>query len=183
MSGLKRAWDALLGLVYPRRAVCMGCGTRSGFPRDWLCETCRENLASRWVGAGRVPEGGLFDGAAYGYYYGGPASGLVRHLKYQSVTRLSGLMAKSMADAYAFIEPTGADGLVPVPMHRKRLRQRGFNHAELLAKDTGANGPFTWKSAYGARRGSSFTSGRRASGTAAKAPSPRFQASNPALRR
>ena len=138
MSGLKRAWDALLVLVYPRRAVCMGCGTRSGFPRDWLCETCRENLASRWVGAGRVPEGGLFDGAAYGYYYGGPASGLVRHLKYQSVTRLSGLMAKSMADAYAFIEPTGADGLVPVPMHRKRLRQRGFNHAELLAKDTGA---------------------------------------------
>ena len=133
-----RVWDALLGLVYPRRAVCMGCGTRAGFPRDWLCEDCRQKLAMRWVGAGQPPAGGWFRGAAYGYHYGGPVSGLVRHLKYQGVTRLSPLMARAMAKAYGFIEPTGADCLVPVPMHKKRQRQRGFNHAERLARDVGA---------------------------------------------
>ncbi len=138
MTALKRVGDALLGLIYPRKAVCMGCGTHVGFARDWLCETCRENLASRWVGAARPPEGGCFDAAAYGYYYGGPASGLVRRLKYQGVARLSELMARRMADAYALIEPTGADALVPVPMHKKRLRQRGFNHAERLAEEVGA---------------------------------------------
>lgn len=133
----KRLWDAVLGLVYPRRAECMGCGSRVGIPRDWLCETCRQTLAARWVGAGRPPEGGWFDGAAYGYYYGGPASGLVRSLKYRGVTRLSPLMARSMAQACGFLGPIGADCLAPVPMHSKRLRQRGFNHAELLARDAG----------------------------------------------
>ena len=132
------AWDGLLGLIYPRRAVCMGCGSHAGFPRDWLCESCRRELASRWVGAGQPPKGGLFDGAAYGYHYGGPVSGLVRNLKYRGVTRLAPIMAKGMARACGFIEPTGADVVVPVPMHPKRQRQRGFNHAELLARDTAA---------------------------------------------
>ena len=131
---MKRAIDALLGLVYPRRAVCMGCGSGAGFPRDWLCEDCRVLLAKRWVGAGAPPEGGLFLGAAYAYTYGGPAGGLVRNLKYRSVTRLAEHMAAAMANAYSGIEPTGADWLVPVPMHPRRRRRRGFNHAELLAR-------------------------------------------------
>ena len=134
---LKRPGDALLGLIYPRRAVCMGCGTQEGFARDWLCEPCRENLASRWVGAGRPPGKHMFDGAAYAYHYGGPAGGLVRNLKYQGVSRLAPTMGRAMARAFEAIQPTGADCLVPVPMHPKRLRERGANHAQLLARVTG----------------------------------------------
>ena len=52
-SGLK----ALVRLVYPVRAVCMGCGTKAGFERDWLCEDCRQEMASRWVGVAPPPEG------------------------------------------------------------------------------------------------------------------------------
>ena len=132
---MNRAVDALLGLVYPRRAVCMGCGSREGFERDWLCEDCRQLLARRWVGAGPVPAGGLLMGAAYGYYYGGPAGGLVRNLKYRGVWRLSERMGRAMASAFEAIQPTGADCVVPVPMHKKRQRRRGFNHAEMLARE------------------------------------------------
>ncbi len=132
---MSRALDALLGLIYPRRAVCMGCGSAAGFPRDWLCEDCRQLLAKRWEGPGQPPPGGLFLGAAYAYAYGGPAGGLVRNLKYRGVTRLAKGMGRAMASAFEGIQPTGADGVVPVPMHRKRLRQRGFNHAELLARE------------------------------------------------
>ena len=131
---LQRLGDALLGLVYPRRAECMGCGTRVGLERDWLCDACREELASRWVGAGLPPGKGAFDGAAYAYHYGGPAGGLVRNLKYRGVWHLAPRMGRAMANAFAAIQPTGADCLVPVPMHPKRLRKRGFNHAELLAE-------------------------------------------------
>ena len=113
----------------------MGCGSREGFPRDWLCEDCRQLLAKRWVGPGLPPGGGLFLGAAYGYVYGGPAGGLVRNLKYRGVTRLAPLMGRAMANAFEAIQPTGADCAVPVPMHKKRLRQRGFNHAALLARE------------------------------------------------
>lgn len=134
---LAKVGDALLGLIYPRRAVCMGCGTREGFERDWLCETCRKELADRWIGAGMPPGRGAFDGAAYAYHYGGPAGGLVRNLKYRGVSRLAGTMGRAMARAFEAIQPTGADCLVPVPMHPKRLRERGANHALLLAKAAG----------------------------------------------
>lgn len=134
---MRRALEALLELVYPRRAVCMGCGSRAGFPRDWMCEDCRQLLAKRWAGPGQPPPGGRFLGAAYGYYYGGPAGGLVRNLKYRGVTRLAPSMGRAMARAFEAIQPTGADCVVPVPMHKKRLRRRGFNHAALLAQEAG----------------------------------------------
>ena len=46
-EGLKRGARALLELIYPIRAECMGCGSKAGFERDWLCEDCRQALASR----------------------------------------------------------------------------------------------------------------------------------------
>ena len=138
MERLRRLSGGLLALLYPSRAVCMGCDSQSGFPREWLCEECRVKLAERWVGAAQPPQGGLFDGAAYAYRYSGPAGGLVRNLKYRGVWRLAEPMGRDMARAFEAIQPTGADCLVPVPMHPKRLRDRGFNHAEALAKQAAA---------------------------------------------
>ncbi len=129
-SGLK----ALVRLVYPVRAVCMGCGTKAGFDRDWLCEDCRQEMASRWVGVAPPPEGGLIDGAAYGYHYGGPAAGLVRNLKYRGVARLAEPMGARMVAAFAGLQPAHIDCVVPVPMHIRRQRRRGCNHALLLAR-------------------------------------------------
>ena len=129
-SGLK----ALVRLVYPVRAVCMGCGTKAGFTRDWLCEDCRQEMASRWVGVAPPPGGGLIDGAAYGYHYGGPAAGLVRNLKYRGVARLAEPMGARMVAAFAGLQPAHIDCVVPVPMHIRRQRRRGCNHALLLAR-------------------------------------------------
>ena len=131
---IKRLADGLLGLVYPRRAECMGCGTKAGFERDWLCEECRQALADRWVGACEPPAGGLIDAAACAWLYGGPAGGLIRNLKYRGVTRLGEPMGRHMARAFETLQPLQVDIVVPVPMHPRRLRQRGFNHAELLAR-------------------------------------------------
>ena len=135
MSALRRMLDAVLRLVYPTRAVCMGCGSKAGFSRDWLCDDCRQALAKRWIGAAPPPKG--FDAAAYAYLYGGPAGGMVRNMKYYGARRLAGPMARAMASALAMIEPTGCDWIAPVPMHPKRLRQRGFNHAARLADELG----------------------------------------------
>ena len=38
---LRRAWDFLVELLWPRRATCMGCGSMLGCDRDDLCEECR----------------------------------------------------------------------------------------------------------------------------------------------
>lgn len=63
----------------------------------------------------------------------GPARALVHALKFHSATALAALMAQHLVDALpprAF--PPGAV-IVPVPASRARLRQRGFDHADLLA--------------------------------------------------
>ncbi|MBQ6347389.1 MAG: ComF family protein [Clostridia bacterium] len=134
-EGLKRGARALLELIYPIRAECMGCGTRAGFERDWLCEDCRQALSNRWVGAAPPPEGGLIDGAAYAYLYGGPAGGLVRNLKYRGVSRLAEPMGRQMLRAFDGLQPAQIDCVVPVPMHIRRTRKRGVNQALLLARE------------------------------------------------
>ena len=128
--------DALLNLLYPKRANCMGCGAATGCREDWVCPACREDLARGWVGAEMPPK--YLDAAAYGYVYRGAAAGMVRRLKYSGVGKLAAFMGRDMVRAYRFIEPTGADCVCCVPMHSKRLRQRGRNHAELLARDVAA---------------------------------------------
>ena len=134
MARLKNAPDALLELIYPRRAECMGCGSKAGFEREWLCEDCRQALANRWIGAAPPPDGGLIDGAAFAYVYGEPASGLVRNLKYRGVARLAEPMGRQMARAFEALQPAHIDCVVPVPMHVRRARRRGCNHALLLAR-------------------------------------------------
>lgn len=133
---IRRALDAALRLAFPTRALCMGCGGASGCREDWICPECRKALNESWIGAGKAPEG--LDGAAYAYRYHAPASGIVRNLKYSGVYRLVGFMARDMVRAYRMIEPTGADCVTCVPMHPMRLRRRGYNHAERLARDVAA---------------------------------------------
>ena len=72
--------------------------------------------------------------------YEGPARELVRALKYRGAHGLVEAMAAQMAaNAPAEILGAGLElvsagpELVPVPLHRARRRQRGFNQAGLLA--------------------------------------------------
>ena len=132
----RKLWNALLAVLFPLRANCMGCGAATGCREDWVCPDCRQALAKSWVGAEPPPK--YIDAAAYAYVYRNPASRLVRRLKYSGVGRLASFMGADMVRAYRFIEPTGADCVCSVPMHPRRLRQRGCNHAELLARDVAA---------------------------------------------
>ena len=129
---------SLVRLVYPLRAECMGCASRVGLDRDWLCEDCRQALANRWVGVAPPPEGGWIDGAAYACVYSGPAGGLVRNLKFRGVSRLAEPMGRQMVRALEGLQPLGVDCVAPVPMHIRRVRRRGANHALLLANEVAA---------------------------------------------
>jgi ComF family protein len=63
---------------------------------------------------------------------------LVHELKYRGRRRSAGRAARLLFDS----EPArqvlaGASVLVPVPLHPRRLRQRGFNQSQLLARALG----------------------------------------------
>lgn len=65
--------------------------------------------------------------------YDGAAESVVHALKYAGWRHLAGVCAERLASALA-----GRDSrpelLVPVPLHRTRLRERGFNQAAVIAE-------------------------------------------------
>ncbi|HEX8074426.1 MAG TPA: hypothetical protein VF545_05545 [Thermoleophilaceae bacterium] len=115
---------ALASLVAP--PLCAACGGAAGGAEP-LCAVCRREL--RWLpGAAELAGGEGWAPVAYE----GPARALVRALKFRGALRAAEAMAAQIAAA----APPGAldrGRLVPVPLHPRRLRRRGFNQAERLA--------------------------------------------------
>ena len=68
------------------------------------------------------------------YYEEGPTKEIIHNIKYNSVTELVPVLGKAMAQALKS-NFSQKDALITfAPLHPKRLAQRGFNQAELLAK-------------------------------------------------
>src|SRR6202041_478471 len=74
--------------------------------------------------------------AAYGSYESGLRE-LIHLLKYGGVRPAANVLGRMLAEAIATLArhfPADSVVLVPVPLHRTKLRQRGFNQAELIAR-------------------------------------------------
>ncbi len=130
MSTLFRSLsDSVLGLLFPDR--CAGCG-RSG---ELLCAACRASI--RPYPAHEPPVRGgdalaLLDGASVAYLFEGALRKAIHTLKYNRVRR----MAEPLGDMLAHhlqSHPQPCDAIIPVPLHPRRLAERGFNQSELLA--------------------------------------------------
>jgi len=66
----------------------------------------------------------------------GPVRDMVHGLKYRNLRAWAPHMGRLMGTHMAQ-EPLPADVLVPVPLHRRRERQRGYNQSDLLAREVG----------------------------------------------
>lgn len=60
----------------------------------------------------------------------------IHELKYRNLRALAAPLAKLLRD-YLITNPVPGEALVPVPLHRKRLRERGYNQSVLLARELG----------------------------------------------
>jgi ComF family protein len=70
--------------------------------------------------------------------YQEPLRGCIHGLKYDGNTRLAVPLGLLLAQTYRRYG-IQADMLIPVPLHNERQKQRGFNHASLLAEVCSAN--------------------------------------------
>ena len=134
-STIRRAFGALLDLLFPPDVVCLCCG--NGIDEravDGVCPKCSEALERLEAQeAARVHTDPLPDGIAYvasAYPYTGEAKKLVRMLKFYSVRAAAVPLARTMAT----LPGEEADLLMPVPTTRRRLRKRGFNQAAVLCE-------------------------------------------------
>jgi ComF family protein len=65
--------------------------------------------------------------------YQGPLQSCIHALKYDGNTRLAEPLGQLLAEGYINYD-MHADVVIPVPLHRERQQQRGYNHAHLLAQ-------------------------------------------------
>jgi ComF family protein len=142
ITGLKRV---ALDLLFPR--WCIGCG-REG---DYICRACRQDLPVITPPicpvCGRPQSQGIvcrdcrevtmqIDGIRSPFVFDGVIRRAIHELKYRNLRGLAPSMADLLHD-YLVDNPIPADVLVPVPLHRKRRRDRGYNQSALLAKELG----------------------------------------------
>ena len=131
---LQGLFAVLRDLLFPRRAVCAGCGSIFGCDRDDICDACRHQLAKNWVGVRPPEKGMLLDGAAFAHRYDSAAAGVVRSFKYSFDWVLADEMGADTARAAKLLRINELDLVTAVPMHPRRMRVRGRNHSEVLAR-------------------------------------------------
>ena len=76
------------------------------------------------------------DGIRSPFRFEGTIREAVHQLKYQNLRALAVPLAGMLQD-YLSANPLEFDAIVPVPLHRKRMRERGYNQAQLLARELG----------------------------------------------
>jgi ComF family protein len=107
------------------------------------CAICGERLLSPYIVSSearcemcRRAEPPFARAAAYGSYERGLRE-LLHLLKYEGVLPAADVLGRMLGQAITGLEAAFGDApilVVPVPLHRSKLRQRGFNQAELIAQ-------------------------------------------------
>ena len=134
-----------LGSFFPRQ--CVGCGKVGQFlcsacikemPRllPPLCPHCGRPQASGIVCASCQQMPGEIDGIRSPFKFDQVIRKAIHELKYRSVRAMSPCLAELLAD-YVRSNPLPGEALVCVPLHPRRLRERGYNQSALLARDLG----------------------------------------------
>lgn len=136
----------LLEFIWPPRADCVLCQADLGEESDSpVCPVCWDGMtfapglrrcsecARPMAGAGSICSG-CVAGAAFGKVWAlgphiGPLREAIHHLKFGGREDLALMLGERLG---AEIKAP-YDFLVPVPLHRSRLRERGYNQAELVA--------------------------------------------------
>ena len=138
-------------LLFPPR--CRLCGAAPAADTS-LCQACLADLpwleSCCWRCARPLPAGGdpwlcgtclkrppVFDTATALLHYRAPADYLIQRLKFSGELALAPLLARLLAGKIADRSAALPDLLIPVPLHRTRLRERGFNQATELARHLG----------------------------------------------
>lgn len=75
----------------------------------------------------------LFDGAVAVCLYQNPVDWLVKQLKFHGKLHLSVLMGHLLSEQLRQSNRSLPDGILPVPLHRRRLISRGYNQAYEIA--------------------------------------------------
>lgn len=135
----------ILDFVFPKR--CVGCGKIG----KYFCDRCKLHIRIIEANEAICPicERSAIDGATHPrcktrytidgltsfFHYDGVIKNAIKAIKYRYISDLTREFVSLIPDNRIHGQ-IGFDKavLVPIPLHESRLRERGFNQAEILAK-------------------------------------------------
>ena len=137
--------DIILDGFFPIQ--CLGCGAYD----EWICAQCHTTLPilteqicplckKHTTNNGELcpfcikKKNHVFDGVFVTSYYNDPLlKKMIHYYKYRFVRDLAKPLALLIAQSLQNAKLPAPDIIIPVPLHKRRLRWRGFNQAEELA--------------------------------------------------
>lgn len=149
MEGCNINKDIILDLLYPKR--CPFCGQVQPYQGEQVCRECfaklmrvmpphcmkcgktLEDLEEEYCGdCSAIPKS--FQRGFPVFFYEDPLKSALYDFKYKNQREYAAFFAECI-DKHCGkeLEGLGLDGLVPVPVHPRKKKMRGYNQAELLA--------------------------------------------------
>jgi len=120
------AWvrDAALDWIFPPR--CVGCGRVDA----WWCASCAADLTALPLDPAFYPLEGFAATLSTGGH-SGLLQNSIQALKYYGLTDLAPLLGARLAAASPLFKVT-IDLIIPVPLFKARLAERGYNQSQIL---------------------------------------------------
>lgn len=142
LAQLTKLRGAALDILFPQ--YCVGCGKEGSF----ICASCLQSLPH--LEPPICPRCGLpqrdgelcanchdwqadIDGIRSPFRFDGVIRSAIHQLKYRNLRAIAPSLARLMGK-YLATDMINADLVVPIPLHHRRLRERGYNQSVLLAR-------------------------------------------------
>jgi len=133
-------FNALMDFVYP--PLCLSCQQLLKHGGDFVCPDCWHSIQVAVRGSPlyvetseKLVSSGVIDDlvSLYVFEKEGVFQIIAHNLKYAGVQELGFDLGRRLGKS--FVENgICADAIIPVPLHRRKFRERGYNQAELIAR-------------------------------------------------
>jgi competence protein ComFC len=125
---IKKLWEALIEVIYPRENYCIICGEDDCFG---ICSNCKKSI--NLIGE-EYQEEIISCG-----YYGGVLKELILKFKYKSDFTAGDILAEFMEEYISHIFNYKEYTIAYIPLSKKSHKARGFNQCEYIAKKIAGN--------------------------------------------
>ena len=112
------------------------------------CPVCAAVLALPEICGRCLAKKPFFDASVSVFEFREPVSSYIYQFKYQHRFFLGRILSLELATATSTFNSSLPDLIIPVPLHKKRLRQRGFNQSAMIARYVAKKMKISFKNNY-----------------------------------